>query len=76
MNTRILCAYDGSAAAEKAFDFALTMASAFKSELRVLAVAQPPEPPRMSRPKRCSSRPRTTSRGNSRRFARRRLRPE
>lgn len=45
MNSRILCAYDGSAAAEKAFDFALTMASAFKAEVRVLAVAQPPEPP-------------------------------
>lgn len=45
MNVRILCAYDGSAAAEKAFDFAVTMSSAFKSELRVLAVAQPPEPP-------------------------------
>lgn len=45
MNARILCGYDGSAAAEKAFDFALTVASAFKSELCVLAVAQPPEPP-------------------------------
>ncbi|MGC1816926.1 MAG: universal stress protein [Casimicrobiaceae bacterium] len=45
MNARILCGYDGSAAAEKAFDFALALASAFKSELRVLAVAQLPEPP-------------------------------
>jgi nucleotide-binding universal stress UspA family protein len=45
MNARILCAYDGSAAAGKAFDFALIMASAFRSDLRVLAVAQPPEPP-------------------------------
>jgi len=45
MNARILCAYDGSAAAEKAFDFALMVASAFKSELCVLSVAQPPEPP-------------------------------
>lgn len=45
MNGRILCAYDGSAAAEKAFDFGLTLATAFTSELRVLAVAQPPEPP-------------------------------
>lgn len=44
MNTRILCAYDGSAAAEKAFDYALVLALAFKAELSVLAVAQPPEP--------------------------------
>ncbi len=29
MNARIPCAYDGSADAEKAFDFALTVASAF-----------------------------------------------
>jgi nucleotide-binding universal stress UspA family protein len=45
MSTRILCAYDGSAAAEKALDFAVTLAAAFNSELRVLAVAQPPDPP-------------------------------
>lgn len=45
MNARILCAYDGSSAAEKAFDFALKQASSFKAELRVLAVAQPPDPP-------------------------------
>ena len=44
MNTRVLCGYDGSAAAEKAFEFALALASAFKAKLLVLAVAQPPEP--------------------------------
>jgi nucleotide-binding universal stress UspA family protein len=45
MSSRILCAYDGSAAADKGFDFAVTLAAAFNSELLVLAVAQPPEPP-------------------------------
>jgi nucleotide-binding universal stress UspA family protein len=45
MNARILCGYDGSAAADKAFDYALTLAQAFHGQLRVLAVAQPPEPP-------------------------------
>jgi nucleotide-binding universal stress UspA family protein len=45
MNSRILCAYDGSKAAEKAFDYALALATAFSAELSVLAVAQPPEPP-------------------------------
>jgi len=45
MSRRILCAYDGSSAAEKAFSFALTLASAFNAELCVLAVAQAPEPP-------------------------------
>jgi nucleotide-binding universal stress UspA family protein len=44
MNTRILCGYDGSAAADKAFEFAVALASAFRGELQVLAVAQPPEP--------------------------------
>lgn len=45
MNSRILCANDGSMAAEKAFDYALALATAFRAELHVLAVAQPPEPP-------------------------------
>ncbi len=45
MNARILCGYDGSTAAGKAFDFAVSLAAAFGGELRVLAVAQPPEPP-------------------------------
>jgi nucleotide-binding universal stress UspA family protein len=45
MNARILCGYDGSPAAEKAFDYAVELAAAFKAELHVLAVAQPPEPP-------------------------------
>src|SRR5262245_43657212 len=43
MNARILCAYDGSATAEKAFDYALSLAAAFGGQLSVLAVAQPPE---------------------------------
>ena len=45
MNARILCGYDGSAAAEKSFESALTLAKGFSAELCVLAVAQPPEPP-------------------------------
>ena len=45
MNSRILCAYDGSPAADKAFDYELALAAAFGGELHVLAVAQPPEPP-------------------------------
>ena len=45
MNTRILCAYDGSAAAEKAFDYAVALSKAFGGELKVVSVAQPPEPP-------------------------------
>ena len=44
MNSKILCAYDGSQAAEKAFDYALALAVAFSADLSVLAVAQPPEP--------------------------------
>jgi len=45
MTYQILCGYDGSAAAEKAFDFAVTLAKAFAGQLHVLAVAHPPEPP-------------------------------
>ena len=41
---RILVAFDGSQAAEKAYDFALEVASKCGAELYVLAVAQPPEP--------------------------------
>jgi nucleotide-binding universal stress UspA family protein len=40
---RILVAYDGSDAAGKAFDLALDLATKYDAELKVLAVAQPPE---------------------------------
>jgi nucleotide-binding universal stress UspA family protein len=39
----ILVAYDGSAAATKAFSLALELAEKYGAELRVLAVARPPE---------------------------------
>ncbi len=39
----ILVAYDGSAAAAKAFSLALELAGKYGAELRVLAVARPPE---------------------------------
>ncbi len=45
MTSKILCAYDGSAAAEKAFDYAVSLSAALGAQLHVLAVAQPPEPP-------------------------------
>ena len=45
MTSKILCAYDGSAAAEKAFNYAVSLSAAFDVQLHVLAVAQPPEPP-------------------------------
>ena len=45
MNKQILCAYDGSRHSEKAFDYALALASAFGGKLHVLAVAQPPDLP-------------------------------
>jgi nucleotide-binding universal stress UspA family protein len=41
----ILVAYDGSQPSERAFDFGLALAGKFASELHVLAVARPPEPP-------------------------------
>lgn len=41
----ILIAYDGSAPADKAFDFALDLARKFSAQLSVLSVARPPEPP-------------------------------
>jgi nucleotide-binding universal stress UspA family protein len=44
MFKHILVAYDGSAPAEKAFDVALGLASAFKGTVRVVSVVQPPEP--------------------------------
>jgi len=39
----ILVAFDGSAAASKAFSLALELAGKYGAELRVLAVARPPE---------------------------------
>lgn len=41
MTYRILCGYDQSAGAEKAFDFALRLARRFDGELHVLAVFEP-----------------------------------
>jgi nucleotide-binding universal stress UspA family protein len=41
---RILMAFDGSQAAEHAYDFAIEVASKCGAEIHVLAVAQPPEP--------------------------------
>jgi len=40
---RILVAYDGSSAADKAFSLALELAGKYGAELHVLAVARPPE---------------------------------
>jgi nucleotide-binding universal stress UspA family protein len=40
---RILVAYDGSAAAAKAYSLARDLAGKYGAELRVLAVARPPE---------------------------------
>lgn len=45
MSAPVLCAYDGSEASDKAFDYALTFAKAFGADVVVLAVTQPPEPP-------------------------------
>lgn len=47
MLQKILCAVDGSASADKAFDFAAELAARFEAELLVLAVARPPEPPEL-----------------------------
>jgi nucleotide-binding universal stress UspA family protein len=41
----ILIAFDGSEPAERAFEFALSLATKFGSIIHVLAVARPPEPP-------------------------------
>ena len=43
MYRKILVAYDGSAAARKAFDTAMELAKRDAAELYVLSVAQPPE---------------------------------
>ncbi len=45
MITKLLVAYDGSQQSEKAFGFALDMASRYSAKMLVLAVARPPEPP-------------------------------
>lgn len=45
MTYQVLCGYDGSASAEKAFDFSVALTKAFAGRLHVLAVAHPPEPP-------------------------------
>ena len=44
MNARIRFGHHGSARAEKPFEYATALAAAFAAELRILAVAQPPEP--------------------------------
>ncbi len=41
----ILIAHDGSAPADRAFEFALELARKFGAELSVLSVVRPPEPP-------------------------------
>ena len=41
----ILVAFDGSEPAERAFEFAISLAGKFGSNIHVLAVARPPEPP-------------------------------
>ncbi|MDE2260683.1 MAG: universal stress protein [Betaproteobacteria bacterium] len=43
MFDKILVAYDGSDAAAKAFDLALDLSRKYSAELKVLAVARPPE---------------------------------
>ncbi len=45
MSYRVLCAYDGSASAEKAFEFSLTLANALHGDLHAICVVHPPEPP-------------------------------
>jgi len=45
MITKLLLAYDGSKQSEKAFHFALDLASKYSAKMLVLAVARPPEPP-------------------------------
>ena len=41
MGYLVLCAYDGSAAADRAFDFAAILALRFQGSVHTLAVAQP-----------------------------------
>ena len=43
MISRVLLGYDGSAAADRAAEFAIDLASRFGAELHVLAIARPPE---------------------------------
>lgn len=43
MTYRILCAYDQSSGAEKAFDFALELAKLMQGELHLIAVFEPAE---------------------------------
>ena len=45
MLAKLLVAYDGSKQSEKAFGFALDIASKYSAKMLVLAVARPPEPP-------------------------------
>lgn len=45
MIKRIVVAWDDSEKARRAFDFALEIAEKLEAELRILSVAQPPEPP-------------------------------
>ncbi len=45
MIKKILVAYDGSKNSDKAFDFALDIASKYKAKVTVLSVARPSEPP-------------------------------
>jgi nucleotide-binding universal stress UspA family protein len=45
MIAKLLVAYDGSQQSEKAFAFALDMASKYSAKMLVIAVARPPEPP-------------------------------
>ncbi len=45
MITKLLVAYDGSEQSEKAFQFALDLASKYSAKILVIAVARPPEPP-------------------------------
>src|SRR5476649_2116090 len=41
----ILCAYDGSEQAERAFDLTIELASKFTAKVTVIAIARLPEPP-------------------------------
>jgi len=43
MITKLLLAYDGSAAADEAFAFALDLAGRYGAEMHILAVAHPPD---------------------------------
>lgn len=47
MIQKLLIAYDGSKESECAFDFGLELANRYDSQIEVLSVARPPEPPTM-----------------------------